>query len=391
MSDATVDVSVVFPCLNEEATLQLCLRAAKEALSQTGRSFELIVADNGSTDRSLAIAAEEGARIVHVPVLGYGNALREGMRRAVGKYLVFLDADMSYDCRDLPAIVQALEQGADLVIGSRFRGQIDPGSMPALHRIFGTPMMTKLANVLFGCGISDINCGLRGLTREAFVRLDLRSEGMEFASEMVIKAAQRGLRIAETPIRFHADQRNRAPHLRSFRDGWRHLQLMMHFCPLWVFVGPGLVLAALGIGAIVLLPTLAMGLTTYLFSLVVAIAGVLILLLGLTAQGRVRGSKYLFDEYPAQKFLRRWVKVENGLLLGLAGIVLGALMLATGALLGFESAAPDGAIVVHTTSLSVRLALVGAALLICGLLVFFTCVYIGLFGIRVEEDSHTNS
>ncbi len=391
MAEATVDVSVVFPCLNEEATLESCLRAARATLSTSGRSFELIVADNGSTDRSLAIAAEEGARVVPVPVLGYGNALREGMRHAAGRHFVFLDADMSYDCGDMPEIVKKLEEGADLVIGSRFRGQIDPGSMPALHRMLGTPMMTKLANVLFGCGITDINCGLRGLTRDAFARLDLRSEGMEFASEMVIKAAQRGLRIEEVPIHFHADQRNRAPHLRSFHDGWRHLQLMMHFCPLWVFVGPGLFLAALGMGAIVFLPASVSGLITYLLTLVSVIAGVLILLLGLTAQGRVRGSKYLFDQYPAQRFLRKWVKVENGLLLGLAAIAFGATLLAAGAFLGFESSTPDGAVVIQVATLAARMALLGSAVLICGLLVFFTCVYIGLFGIRVEEDTHAGS
>ena len=381
-----MEVSVVLPCLNEEKTIGPCIRSVRAALDQAGVRGEIIVADNDSTDGSAEIAREEDARVVDVRYRGYGNALRAGLEAARGRYLVFLDADMSYDGADIPRFVEKLRDGADLVIGSRFRGGIDPGAMPRLHRIVGTPALTALANLLFGCAISDVNCGMRALTKEAFERLELHSEGMEFASEMMIKAAQAGLRIHEIPITLHTDQRGRDPHLRSFRDGWRHLQIMMHFCSLWLFLAPG---AGLALGGLALVWWTIGGpfeLLAQLAGLCAVFVGVQVLLLGVTAQGRVRGSKYRESDSPVYRLIRRWVRVDTGLVLGLVAALAGMGLLAWALSRGLRSAGGGGLVPTTPGPQVVRLALLGAVSFICGLQVFFTSVFIGLFGLRVADD-----
>lgn len=374
MNAEGIEVSVVLPCLNEAGTVGGCVRAAIAALDGAGIAGEVVVADNGSSDGSREIALDAGARIVEVRRLGYGSALATGMAQAQGDLLVFLDADMSYDFADIPRFVEELRRGAEVVIGSRLRGGIDPGAMPALHRILGTPAMTKLANVLFHCGISDINCGMRGLTRAAFDQLDLHSEGMEFASEMMIKAAQARLRIVEIPIQFHADQRDRAPHLRSFHDGWRHLQLMLHFCSLWLFAIPGLLFMAGGLAAIFSDLPWPGGLPVYLAALVATMFGTFILLLGLIAQGRVRASKYAPKRHTwPYRLMITWIRIENGMALGAASILAG-IILAVG-LVPRDASAQD-----------IRFAFLAAVLVVCGLEVFFTSLFMGLFGIRVADE-----
>lgn len=389
MNGIPVEVSVVLPCLNEESTIGACVAAASQALRDADIAGEVIVADNGSTDQSRRIAEAGGARVVEARFPGYGNALRAGLRAARGRYLVFLDADMSYDFADIPRFVEELRQGAGLVIGSRIKGGIDPGAMPMLHRWLGTPFLTHTANLLFGCRISDINCGMRALTREVFDRLDLHSEGMEFASEMMIKAALNNVRLREIPIRFHADQRDREPHLRSFRDGWRHLQLMMHYCSIWVFFIPGILLVLLGLLGIGMAPESP---TTFLAVCLVAQAavtlGVFILLLGLMAQGRVKVSKYAGQSDTLFiRFLRRWVNVESGVLVGALVALVGLAMLgwyARWLILdtppSVDSAAPSNPF------FAARNAFFGATALLAGLQVFCGSLYMGLFGIRVEKN-----
>jgi len=379
MGSDTKDVSVVFPCLNEERTIAVCVRAARDAMAGAGLDGEVIVADNGSSDGSREAALAAGARVVDVRPLGYGSALLAGLRAAEGRYLIFLDADLSYDAAYVPRFVEALRDGADLVMGSRFRGAIDKGAMPELHRLLGTPALTKLANVLFGCRISDINCGMRGLTRETFERLDLHSEGMEFASEMVIKAARSNLRIEEIPIDFHADGRDRAPHLRSFRDGWRHLQLILHYCSPWVFWIPALLLLAAAAALIAVCPV---SLLTALSAQCVVASGILVFLLGIIAQGRVTASKFLpWRNTRLHRFARNWVKLEQGILIGAATALAGM------AIAGIAAFSAGQGPALLAQGWKARMAMAGAAVFICGLETFFASVFMGLFGIRVAENA----
>lgn len=253
-SDNSIDVSMVIPCLNEEGTLGETVRLAMEAIRLSGLRGEVVVSDNGSTDRSIAIAEAGGARVVRCAEKGYGSALIEGIRGSRGACIVMGDADATYDFREAVPFVEALRAGADLVMGTRLRGHIDKGAMPFLHRWLGTPVLTFLINRFFGTKISDCNCGLRAFTRKAFDRLGLVSGGMEFASEMIIKAALFGLRIEERPCSLHLDTRGKPPHLKTWRDGWRHLRFILLFAPNVVFALPGwfLLLAGLLVTALVL-------------------------------------------------------------------------------------------------------------------------------------------
>lgn len=226
-SQRNPDISIVLPCLNEAETLPVCLAKAWEGIAAAGLKGEVLVADNGSEDGSVALARSLGARVVSERVRGYGAALRRGFGEARGHWIVMADADDSYDLRRVGDFAGKLAEGYDLVMGSRLQGSIAPGAMPWLHRYVGTPALTTAVNLLYGARISDVNCGMRGLTREAAGRLALRCPGMELASEMVVRAAQVGLRIAEIPIDFHADGRSGRPHLNTFRDGWRHLRLIL--------------------------------------------------------------------------------------------------------------------------------------------------------------------
>lgn len=239
-----LEVTILMPCLNEAETLAGCIAAARAGMGAAGVEGEILVADNGSTDGSVDIAAAHGVRVVNVPEPGYGNALRAGMAAAVGRFLVMGDADLSYDFSKIAPFVEKLRSGADLVMGCRMPsggGSIEPGAMPWKHRWIGNPSLTLIGRALFKCPAHDFHCGLRALTKEAFLRLDLRTSGMEFASEMVIKASLRGLRIEEVPITLHRDKRSRPPHLRSWRDGWRHLRFMLLFSPRWLLLYPGIV------------------------------------------------------------------------------------------------------------------------------------------------------
>ena len=240
-------VSAIIPCLNEELTLGICIRKAQEAFARRGIRGEVVVGDNGSTDKSVEIAEGLGARVVHQPIKGYGAAITAAATAAEGKYLIMADADDSYDWSQLDAFIDALEDGAELVMGNRFAGGIEAGAMPPLHRYLGNPVLSALARWLHRSPIRDFHCGMRGFTREAFGRLGARSPGMEFASEMVINAHRVGLDIREVPIKLYPDKRDRPPHLRSFRDGWRHLRLIIAHAPDTMYLVPGFALLLLGI------------------------------------------------------------------------------------------------------------------------------------------------
>jgi len=242
-----VELSIVMPCLNESETLATCIRHARTFLDSSGVVGEIIVADNGSTDGSQEIALSEGARVVHVSEKGYGAALLGGIEAARGTYVAMGDADDSYDFEGLGPFVEELRAGADLVMGNRFRGGIAPGAMPPLHKYLGNPVLSMVGRVFFNAPVKDFHCGLRAFRRDAINALDLRTTGMEFASEMVVKASLTRLNIVEVPTTLRPDGRSRPPHLRSWRDGWRHLRFLMLYSPRWVFFYPGLILMLLGL------------------------------------------------------------------------------------------------------------------------------------------------
>jgi len=241
-----LEVSVVMPCLNEAETLETCIRKAQRALREANLAGEIVIADNGSSDGSVEMAERLGARVVRVEARGYGNALMGGIAAASGKYIVMGDADDSYDFGHVPQFVEQLRKGADVVMGNRFQGGIEPGAMPFLHKYVGNPVLSGIGKLLFKSPIGDFHCGLRGFSKSAFARMGLRTTGMEFASEMVVKAALLGLSVAEVPTRLSPDGRSRPPHLRTWRDGWRHLRFLLLYSPRWLFLYPGMALMLVG-------------------------------------------------------------------------------------------------------------------------------------------------
>jgi glycosyltransferase involved in cell wall biosynthesis len=246
LSDALPEISVVIPCLNEAETLATCIEKVKVAFGNNPVRYEVIVADNGSTDQSPEIARRAGARLVHVLAKGYGNALMGGISQAKAQFIIMGDADDSYDFTALMPFLEKLREGYDLVMGNRFLGGIKAGAMPFLHKYLGNPVLSGIGRLFFRTPIGDFHCGLRGFTKAAYDRMDLQTTGMEFASEMVVKASLLGLRITEVPTTLSPDGRSRPPHLRTWRDGWRHLRFMLLYSPRWLFLYPGVALIALG-------------------------------------------------------------------------------------------------------------------------------------------------
>jgi glycosyltransferase involved in cell wall biosynthesis len=250
------DLSILMPCLNEAETIAQCIEKAKIGIQRSSVRVEIVVADNGSTDGSQAIAEKLGARVVPVKEKGYGSALRGGVNAAAGKWIIMGDADASYDFSDINGFVKKFQEGYDLVMGCRLPsggGTIMPGAMPWKNRWIGNPVLSSIGQLFFKCPARDFHCGLRGFTKAAFEKMDLQTTGMEFASEMVIKATLKRLKIAEVPITLHKDGRSRPPHLKPWRDGWRHLRFMLLYSPRWLFLMPGLLLSALGVAVSVAL------------------------------------------------------------------------------------------------------------------------------------------
>lgn len=275
-----VELTILMPCLNEAKTVGKCVRAARDFLERADIHGEVVVADNGSIDGSQAVAQAAGARVVTAPQRGYGAALMTGTRAARGTYVIMGDADDSYDFSRLDEFVQKLRAGAHLVMGNRFQGRIEPGAMPLLHRYLGNPILSFVGRVFFRTPIGDFHCGLRGFSRAAVERLGLVTPGMEFASEMVVKSALAGLRIVEVPTVLRPDGRDRAPHLRTWHDGWRHLRFLFLFCPRWLFLNPGLALLATGgLGLVVLsrgtlqIASLGLGIHSLLYMAAAAVIG----------------------------------------------------------------------------------------------------------------------
>jgi len=319
---SSFEVSVVIPCLNEARSIAICIDKAQTSFSKAGVRGEVVVADNGSTDGSIEISEQHGARVVRVPTKGYGNALRAGIEAAQGDFIVMGDGDDSYDFAQVPEFVAKWRDGVDFVMGNRFAGGIKPGAMPWHHRYLGTPVMSSILNLFFRAGIRDVNCGMRGFTRDLYDRLGLRTTGMEFASEFVIKAAKMGTKIVEIPVTLWPDKRGRPPHLRSFRDGWRHLRFMLLFAPNWLFLVPGTTISLIGLVLVVwLLPgprplgKTVIDVHTMLFGMVFTLAGTQILALGLFAKVYSYAERFAPGQHSLEHWLKR-IKLEQGLALG---------------------------------------------------------------------------
>jgi len=322
MSSEQPEVSVVIPCLDEANSIAVCIEKAMAAFRTAGIRGEVVVADNGSTDGSIEIAQKHGARVAKVDAKGYGNALRGGFEEAYGRFIIMGDADDSYDFSEVPRFVAKWREGYDLVMGNRLKGEIKSGAMPWHHRHIGTPVMSAIVNLFFGSGIGDVNCGMRGFTKGLYRQLGLRTTGMEFASEFVIKAAKMGARVAEIPITLWPDRRGRPPHLRSFRDGWRHLRFMLLYAPNWLFILPGSLLFLLGAGILCwLLPGprhlghVEVDVHTMLFGMVFALTGAQIISIGLFAKVFSFTERFSRNQGSLEGWLKR-VTLEQGLLLG---------------------------------------------------------------------------
>jgi len=337
--DDFVEVSVVMPCLNEADTVGICISKAQSALRQGGIRGEVIVADNGSSDGSQQIARRLGARVINVPMKGYGNALRGGVTAARGVFVIMGDADDSYDFTELPTFVEKLRAGYDLAQGCRLPsggGRIRPGAMPALHRWWGNPMFSAMVRRMFWAPVHDVYCGLRGFTRELFDRLDLRSSGMEFATEMVIKSSLQNARIAEVPITLHPDGRKaHAPHLKTFRDGWRTLQFFLMYSPRWLFLYPGLTLAALGmLGYALAMPGVRIeGVRFDAHTLLVSTLAILVGHQAITFAICAKSIATAEGLHPPNRRMERFyrlVTLERGAIASLAAVCIGALLLLAG-------------------------------------------------------------
>jgi len=325
-----IAVSAVIPCLNEEQTLAICIRKAQGSFAAMGLEGEIVVADNGSTDGSIEIAESLGARVVHERRKGYGAALMRGIYESRGEFIVMADADDSYDWSVLGEFVSKLRDGYDLVMGNRFLGGIRPGAMPNLHRYLGNPLLSWAARMAFRSPIGDFHCGMRAFTREAFERMQLRTPGMEFATEMVANAAHQQLRIAEIPVMLYPDKRNRPPHLRSFRDGWRHLRFILTYAPDHVFLVPGFSMLTLGLllqGLLIRGPLtiagLYMGIHFVSLGALLSLAGFNIIHLGVLAK-TLMSQRYAGLASRTVELVRRRFSVE-------AGLIIGVLIMAAGA------------------------------------------------------------
>jgi len=324
-----VAVSAVIPCLNEEDALAICIQKAMRSFAELGVEGEVVVADNGSTDRSVQIAQSLGARVVHERRKGYGSALLRGICESRGEIIVMADADDSYDWSAIAPFVRKVREGYDLVMGNRFRGDIRPGAMPKLHRYFGNPILSLIARIAFRTEIGDFHCGMRAFTRGAFERMQMRTTGMEFATEMVASAAHQRLRITEIPVVLHRDKRTRPPHLRSFRDGWRHLRFILTYAPDHLYLIPGAVMLMAGL---LLEATLARGPVTIgglyvgvhfvALGALLALMGFNIINLGVLAK-TLMAQRYSGLRSRTVAFVRRRFSLELGLIAGFVLIVAG--------------------------------------------------------------------
>ncbi len=378
-----LEISILMPCLNEAETIGRCVDRACEAITQLDIRGEVLVADNGSTDGSQEIARAHGARVVVVNEPGYGAAIRGGVAASAGRYIIMGDADESYDFCEIPPIVERLRAGDDLVMGNRFAGGIDKGAMPWSHRWIGNPVLSMTGRIFFSSRIRDFHCGLRGFSVDAFHRMRLNTTGMEFASEIVVKASLASMKISEVPISLHKDGRSRPPHLRTWRDGWRHLRFLLLFCPRWLFVIPGLALLVAGslvtfwlLGGTRYVGSVGLDIHTMLVSGVFALIGYELMLFGAFIKVFGMRAGFLPSSRRTDSFFRV-ATLEKGLLLGGVLTTIGcALVLVAVVSWGRGGYGP------LNTEASMRPLIVAVLLIAGGVQTIFASFVLSMLGIR---------
>ena len=378
-----LELSILMPCLNEAETLAACIRKAQQGLADLDVAGEIVIADNGSTDGSPEIAASMGARVIHVAEKGYGSALLGGIKAARGRYIIMGDADDSYDFTNLAPFLENLRAGYDLVMGNRFRGGIEPQAMPALHRYLGNPVLTGIGRLFFNSPCGDFHCGLRGFNKAAIQRLDLRTTGMEFASETVVKASLHGLRITEVPTTLSPDGRSRPPHLRSWSDGWRHLRFLLLYSPRWLFLYPGMFLMLVGAvvgGWLLLGPRVVDGVTldvhTFLYAAMAIIIGYQTVIFAVFTKVFAI-TEGLLPEDPRLTIMFRHIKLETGIIAGslllVAGIAISIYALSFWGATSFGPLDP---------SRTLRLVIPAATLITLGLQTVLSSFFLSILGLK---------
>jgi glycosyltransferase involved in cell wall biosynthesis len=379
-----IELTVVMPCLNEAATIGTCIRKAMGSIERMGIIGEVVIADNGSTDGSQRIAEELGARVVPVERRGYGAALTGGIAAARGRWVIMGDADDSYDFSQLEPFVEGLRSGYDLVAGNRFRGGIRPGAMPWLHRHLGNPMLSFIGKRLYRTPCGDIYCGLRGFDRRKIEQLDIRSTGMEFAIEMIVKATMQGLRVTEVPTTLSPDAEGRQPHLNTWRDGWKSMRLLLLYSPKWLFLYPGLFLFAVGIAGMAwLIPGnrsisgVGFDVSTLLYFSLAVIIGLQAVFFFLTARWFAITEGLLPEDHTIRRIVERPRRLEWALLVGLL-LVAAGLGLSLYALTKWNDA-DFGALNYPDT---LRIVIPGATLIACGMQTAFSALFLGVLGLR---------
>jgi glycosyltransferase involved in cell wall biosynthesis len=381
--DQRVELSIVMPCLNEAATVADCVTQAREAIARYGIRGEVVVADNGSTDGSRELAAAAGARVVPVPMRGYGSALMTGIASAQGEYVVMGDADGSYDFMAIDTFLTKLREGNDLVMGNRFKGGVAPGAMPFLHKWLGNPVLSWLGRLFFKSDVGDFHSGLRGFRRSPILALDLRTTGMEFASEMVVKAAVHGLRITEVPVTLGPDKRGRPPHLRTWRDGWRHLRFLLLYSPRWLFLYPGALLMIVGaLFLLWLLPgeraigSLRLDVHTLVYAAAAVVLGYQSVIFAVFTK-TFAISEGLLPEDPRLTRLYRYVTLETGIIAGIV-LVIAGLVLAAAAIGIWETQGFGPLVDVPRT---LRLVIVSSLAITLGVQTFFASFFLSVLGL----------
>ncbi|SPF44425.1 Glycosyl transferase [Candidatus Sulfotelmatobacter kueseliae] len=378
-----IEVSVVLPCLNERETVGICVSKAIATLEAAGLRGEVIVADNGSTDGSTEIARSAGAKLVHVEQRGYGNALKGGIQAARGVYVVMADSDDSYDFGHIPRFIEQLRNSSDLVMGNRFRGGIHKGAMPLLHRYLGNPVLTALGRLFFHSPCQDFHCGLRAFRKDSYERMDIRSTGMEFASEMVVKASLLRMNVSEVPTTLSPDGRSHPPHLRTWHDGWRHLRFLLMYSPRWLFLYPGIASILLGLAVCFWLLPGPRRIGDVIFdvhTLAYAFGSMLVgfQLLAFAVFTKVFAvTEGLLPEDPRLNRLFEYIKLETGLIVGALLVVLGI----AGSVFALSTWARTSFGIMNSESL-LRIVMPSVFALTLGAQVIFSSFFLSILGLR---------